>query len=267
MKILSSPGAFIRESSFVCVAIAWLSGILAIPGLARPWADIAKDGRLRVAVKDNLPLLGFRNEAGELVGFEIDIARELAKELLGNSNAVELIPVTNIERLESVVLDEVDVAIAQLTLTADRSRLVDFSSPYYFDGAAIAMPRDQAPASALQLSTERVAVLTRSSAIGVLQAVLPDLELVEVTSYQEGAELVLAGDVAGMAGDISVLTGWALEEPGISVLSPKLSGAGLAIAMPRGVETSDLRRRIHQQMNVWKDSGWLDKRAAEWGLP
>lgn len=234
---------------------------------ARPLADILESGRLRVAVKDNVPPLGFRDDDGNLIGFEIDIARELAAELLGDRDAVELVPVTNVERIEAVVLDEVDVAIAQLALTSDRSRLVHFTSPYYYDGTAIATLQANAPDSALQLTSERIAVLTRSSAIGVLQAALPDVELVEITSYREGADLVLAGEVFGMAGDASILTGWAQDESSVTVLSPKLSGAGLAIAMPKGVDTSDLRRRMHRQMRAWKESGWLDERAAAWGLP
>lgn len=267
MKISFSPGAFARESFCVGIAIACLWGAIAPSASARPLADIVASGRLRVAVKDNLPPLGFRDGEGALVGFEIDIARELASELLGNPDAVELIPVANVERLEAVVLDEVDVAIAQLALTSDRSRLVNFTSPYYFDGTAIATLQNNAPESATQLTNERIAVLTQSSAIGVLQAVSPEVEIVEITSYREGADLVLAGDVAGMAGDASVLTGWAQAESSVTVLSPKLSGAGLAIAMPKGVDASDLRRRIHQHMQEWKESGWLEERAATWGLP
>lgn len=267
MKLSFSPGDLVRESFLAFSAIACFTGAIAAPANARPWTEISADGRLRVAVKDNLPPLGFRNRDGDLSGFEIDIARELARELLGDPNAVELIPVANIERLEVVVLDEVDVAIAQLALTSDRARLVNFTSPYYFDGTAIAMPRANAPMSAMQLTTERIAALTKSSAIGVLQAVMPEVDIVEVTSYQEGADLVLAGDVAGMAADASVLTGWSLEESGIAVLSPKLAGVGLAIAMPKGVESAELRRRIHQQMREWKESGWLAQQAAKWGLP
>lgn len=78
--------------------------------------EIQQRGYLIVAVKDNVPPLGFRNEAGELVGLEVDLARRLAQELLGRSDAVVLQPVANQERLDAVLQGEVDMAIAESPL-------------------------------------------------------------------------------------------------------------------------------------------------------
>jgi len=44
-------------------------------------SEIQKRGKLIIGVKDNLPPLGFRDHNGNLIGLEIDMARELAKEL------------------------------------------------------------------------------------------------------------------------------------------------------------------------------------------
>ena len=57
--------------------------------------DIESRGRLIVAVKDNWYPLGYRDGTGELRGFEIDLARRLALDLLGDETAVEFRPVSN----------------------------------------------------------------------------------------------------------------------------------------------------------------------------
>ncbi len=64
--------------------------------------EIERRGELIVAVKDNLRPLGFRDANGKLQGLEIDLARRLAEELLGNPDAVVLQPVTNRDRLTVV---------------------------------------------------------------------------------------------------------------------------------------------------------------------
>ncbi|MEB3161288.1 MAG: transporter substrate-binding domain-containing protein, partial [Synechocystis sp.] len=92
-----------------------------------------KRGKLRVGVKDNLRPLGFRDQNGELQGLEVAIARRLALELLGDENAVELIPVKNQDRLSLLLEGQVDCLIAQMGQNAARDRLVDFSAPYYLD--------------------------------------------------------------------------------------------------------------------------------------
>jgi len=88
---------------------------------------IKQRGSLIVAVKENLRPLGFRNTAGNLQGLEIDLAKRLAAEILGNPEAVVLQPVSNRDRLSVITDNKVDLTIARVAATAARSRLVDFS--------------------------------------------------------------------------------------------------------------------------------------------
>jgi len=108
-----------------------------LPVSAGTMAEIQQRGYLNMAVKDNLRPLGFRDAQGNLQGLEIDLAKQLANDLLGNTEAVKLQPVANSDRLPVVYNQEVDLAIATVTATESRSRIVSFSVPYYYDGAAI----------------------------------------------------------------------------------------------------------------------------------
>ena len=66
---------------------------------AAEFKEIQQRGYLLVAVKDNLPPLGFRDRQGKLRGLEIELAQKLATDLLGDPAAVKFIPVTNRDRL------------------------------------------------------------------------------------------------------------------------------------------------------------------------
>ena len=85
--------------------------------------EIESAEKLKVAVKDNVRPLGFTDNNGELAGLEIDIARKLAEELLGDAKSIEFLPVNNQERLQVVLEDEVDLAIARVAVTTPRSRI------------------------------------------------------------------------------------------------------------------------------------------------
>jgi polar amino acid transport system substrate-binding protein len=226
---------------------------------------VQKRGRLIVGVKDNLPPLGFRDASGNLVGFEIDIARELAKELLGDDRQVELVALKNRDRLPAIWEDRVDLVIAQLTLTNNRTRLVDFTLPYYTDGAVLVARRGTTLADLQQSAA--IAVLKDSSTIAVLQYKLPQAKTIGVDSYQEGLAALQAGRVQAFAGDGSAIRQWLKANPAYEQVGAHLSAHSLAIALPRGVQYVELRDRVFRIVQKWRKNGWLRDRATYWGLP
>ncbi|WP_162139101.1 transporter substrate-binding domain-containing protein [Synechococcus sp. PCC 7336] len=234
---------------------------------ARPWQEIAASGRLRVAVKDNLPPLAWRDSHGTWQGFEIAIATELAERMLGDGATVEFVAVSHQDRLAATIDDRVDLAIAQIGITIDRLRLVSFTEPYYLDGTTVVVPLGSPLTSTLDLTDETLAVLAGSAAIATLNAAAPELALVGVSSYREGLETLQQGQVDGFAADASVMAGWVAEQSDYRLLQPLLSGSGLAIALPKGNQASELRRRTHSIVRELADSGWFETQAEQWGLP
>jgi polar amino acid transport system substrate-binding protein len=234
--------------------------------VAAELSDIQQRGYVIVGVKDNLRPLGFRGADGELQGLEIDLARWLAEQLLGNADAVVLQPLTNQERIPALLEDEVDLVIAALSMTVSRSRLVDFSTPYYLDGTAL-ISRDQAVQSFSDLRQQTVAVLTGSDAIAVVRSYLPSAQLVGVASYEQAKQMLDTGQAAAFAGDASVLTGWMQEYPHYHLMPPLLSTEPLAVAMPRGRQYTDLRQQVNQAITQWQMTGALENRIFGWGLP
>ncbi len=239
---------------------------LSLPGRAADLEAIEERGRLIVAVKDNTPPLGFRDAAGNLQGFEIDLARQLAAELLGDPDAVELRPMNNRDRLPAVLSGEVDLAIARLTATASRARRVDFSRHYYLDGTGF-VTRQPGIQRFGDLAGRRILILEQSSTIAVVRHALPTADLVGVASYQAALAQLAAGQADAFAADRSLLAGWVRLHPNYRLLSNRLHGTALAIAMPRGLQYVELRREVNAAIARWQTSGWLQARQEYWGLP
>ncbi|PSN18005.1 ABC transporter substrate-binding protein [filamentous cyanobacterium CCP5] len=241
----------------------------ASPVFAAELAEIQARGYLIVAVKDNWRPLGFRNQAGELVGLEIDIARRLAEVIFDDPNALELVPVANSERLTAVLTDEVDIAVAGVTLTPDRMRVVHFSVPYYLDGIGL-ISRDRRLTGLNdldQLDQGAIAVLNDSAAVSRLNFLLPQAPLIGVDSYQEAKALLDQGTARAFAGDLTVLAGWEQEYPEYRLLPSLLSSAPLVVTMPKGLQYRPLQDLVDDSLNQWHESGWLEDRATYWGLP
>lgn len=236
------------------------------PLVAATLEEIKQRGKLIVAVKDNIRPLGFSDPKNQLQGLEIDLAKQLAEEILGDSQAVILQPVSNQERLQKVINGEVDVAIARVTINASRRRLVDFSPYYYLDGTGI-ITNNPTIRALDHLSRSKIAVLKRSSTIPVIRAELPEAELIGVNSYQEALTLLEREQVDAFAADNSILTGWVQQYPQYYQLPIRLSGEGLGVVMPKGLQYASLRSRVNQAVGRWKASGWLAKRLEYWGLP
>jgi polar amino acid transport system substrate-binding protein len=227
--------------------------------------EIQQRRKLIVAVKDNLPLFGFRDGAGNLQGLEIDIARKLATEIFNNTESVQLIPVANQDRLKVAIDSTVDLTIARVTITATRSRVVDFSRYYYLDGTGIITNQANIKTNS-DLVGKKVAILNNSTTIATLQYIIPQAKLVGVDSYQQAQELLATGKVSAVAADRSLLIGWRKTDSSYHLFPDKLSTEALGIVIPKGMQYDPLRQLVDRSIERWQTEGWLQQRIQYWGL-
>ncbi|MCC5630712.1 transporter substrate-binding domain-containing protein [Nostoc sphaeroides CHAB 2801] len=227
--------------------------------------EIQQRGYLTVAVKDNLRPLGFRDANGNLQGLEIDLAQRLALDLVG-TEAVKLKPVANRDRLAVVLDKKVDFAIARVTATESRSRIVSFSVPYYLDSTVL-VTKDASVQKLSDFAKQKIAVLNNSSTIAQVRYYVPNAELVGVNSYNEARDKIETNAAFAFAADASVLSGWVQQYPQYRLLPIKLSTEPLSVVMPKGLQYDDLRRNVNQAIARYLAEGWLQRRVQYWGLP
>lgn len=241
--------------------------VLAAPlAVAKDLRTIQAQGKLTIAVKDNLPPLGFLAEGGQLQGLEIEIARRLAQELLGKTDGLVLKPVLNQDRLSAVINGQVDLVIAKVTATPLRERVVAFSIPYYNDGTAL-ITKDRTIQQLTDLAGRAIVVLNNSSTIEIIRNRLPNARLIGAISYQAAQDALERGEASAFAADASVLSGWVQQNPSYRMLTPTLSVEPLCIVLPKGVQYAELRQRINELLARWQAEGWLKARIVHWGLP
>jgi polar amino acid transport system substrate-binding protein len=251
---------------FVSLAIASIIiGSWQSPTLAGTLKEIQQRKKIIVAVKDNLPLLGFRERSGNLQGLEIDIARKLATEIFGNPESIQFVPIANQDRLKVAIDGSVDLTIARVTITPTRSRVVDFSRSYYLDGTALVTDRANIVKNS-DLIGKPVAVLNNSTTIASLQFFVPSAKFVGVDSYQQARSLLASGKVVAIAADRSLLVGWRKTTPKYHIFPDRLSTEPLGIVIPKGRQYEPLRDLVNRAIVRWQADGWLKQRIEYWGL-
>jgi len=228
--------------------------------------EIKQRGYLNIAVKNNLRPLGFTDVRGKLQGLEIDLAVKLSQDLLGKENAVKLKPVSNRDRMNVVLNNQVDLTIARVTATESRARLVSFSVPYYFDGTVL-LTKDASAQRLADFARRKIAVLKKSSTIAEVKYYIPNAELVGVNSYEEARSLLEKNNCDAFAADASVLSGWVQQYSGYRLLSTKLSTQPLSVVMPKGLQYDELRQQVNEAIARYIANGWLTERVKYWGLP
>ncbi len=240
-------------------------GLTYAPSSALAQEDFQVRGKLRIAVKDNFPPLGFRDRQGNLVGFEIDLAKEIAKELLGDPNAVEFVPVNNSQRLPYLLENKVDLAIAQISLTANRARLVDFSLPYYQDRTVLIFRKARQAISQPNAKILKIAVLKGSTAIAAVQSINPKAEIIGASSYAQLIQALETNQVQAISGDYLALFNWLQSNPDYAITD--LDFHSLAIAIPKGLQHKTLFLQTIRAIEKLRQNNWLKVKAKEWQMP
>jgi len=101
--------------------------------------EIQARGKLIVGTKADYRPFGFREASGAIVGFEPDLAADVARKL---GVKLELTPVVTADRIRLLTEHKLDLVIATMNATDERRQLIDFVEPsYYASGVNVLAPK------------------------------------------------------------------------------------------------------------------------------
>jgi polar amino acid transport system substrate-binding protein len=197
-------------------------------------AAIAKRGRLIVGVDQNTYLFGFRNAAtGEIEGFDIDIAREVAAAIFGTATGhIQLVAITSAQRIPYVSSGQVDLVADTMTMNCARWQQVDFSSQYYAAGQRVLVPGSSTAKSLADLGHGKVCAAAGSTSIANIAAAPSKPTPVSVLDWTDCLVLLQQGQVAAISTDDTILAGLQKQDPTTKLIGPGFTSEpyGLAIA-------------------------------------
>jgi polar amino acid transport system substrate-binding protein len=104
--------------------------------------SIRKAGVLNIGVKADSKPWGYLDPSGNPIGWEVDLAREVAKKI---GVEPKIVIVTSANRIQFLEQGMIDLIIATLSDTPERRRVVHMIEPGYFADATNLLIRDDSP--------------------------------------------------------------------------------------------------------------------------
>ncbi|MGN0894113.1 MAG: transporter substrate-binding domain-containing protein [Succinivibrio sp.] len=144
---------------------------------------IQKSGVLRVGVKNDVVGFSVKDPlTGEYVGFEDSLATMIAKEI-GPDVEVEFTAVTAATRSELIDSGDLDCVLATFTITPERKKNWDFSTPYYQDAVTVLVEKKNNIKSLSDLLGKTVGVSSGSTSAKALVQALVDKNLIDAAKF------------------------------------------------------------------------------------
>ena len=225
-----------------CVPRASLrpAGALPKPGkmpAGTAMARIAQRGRLIVGIDQNAYLFSFADPAtGDLVGFEIDLAREIAKALFGDPKAIQFRAITTADRIPVIERGEVDIVIRTMTMTCERWQQVSFSTEYLSSHQRLLVRRGSGIREFADLGGRKVCATRGSTSIRTIAAQPSRPIPVSTDSTLDCLVMLQQGQVDAVSTIDVLLAGLAAQDPATEItgaaVSDEPAGVGISKKSP-----------------------------------
>lgn len=180
--------------------------------------DVLSRGKLIVGTGNGNPPWHFADASGQMMGFDIDVAKIVAKGLFGDDTKVEFVIQASDARIPNIVTDKVDITCQFMTVTAERAQQVNFTIPYYREGVGLLLTgggkyksRDDMLAAG---SAVTVSVLQNVYAEEMVHYALPEAKVDQYESVDLAYQALNSNRADAVATDMSSLRWLMKQNPG-----------------------------------------------------
>ncbi|GHB14038.1 transporter substrate-binding domain-containing protein [Salinicola rhizosphaerae] len=239
---------------------------LAIPAMALSLGATtlahAQDDTLNAATDPSfVPFEMMDQDSGEMVGFDMDMLHEIANRA-GFDIDLKTMDFNGI--IPAVQTGNVDLAIAGITITDERQKIVDFSDPYYDSGLRVLVPASSDASSLDDLAGKRIATKIGSTSYDYLQKKLGDNA--EITPYPGSSDMYMAlmGGSADAVFYDAPNVGYFAQTKGqgkVKVVGPMYEGQQYGIAFAKG---SDWVEPANKALASMHEDGTYDEIYEKW---
>lgn len=249
--------------------------------LAADVQAIVDRGVLRVGVKNAVLGFGYCDElTGEYEGLEIELAKKIADYLGVDAEFTAVTAATRTELLDS---GDIDCVLATFTITDERKKSWDFTTPYYTDYVTVLVEDSSGIATLADLVDKKVGVSSGSTSAKSLTKALADggfidgagfdadtfdaatwttgISFQQYDDYPTISTALSAGEVDAFCVDKSILAVYKTD--GRSYIEEKFSPQEYGIATAKASGMSDLCEEL---ITGWLADGTIDALITEFGI-
>lgn len=180
--------------------------------------EVLSRGRLIVGTGSTNAPWHFKDASGNLVGFDIDVSKIVAKALFDDPNKIEFVNQSSDSRIPNLTTNKVDITCQFMTVTGGRAQQVEFTIPYYREGVGLLLLANGKHKSYADLkaagSNAVISVLQNVYAEAMVHQALPQAKVDQYDSVDLIYQALNSGRADAAATDQSALRWFMNQNPG-----------------------------------------------------
>ncbi|MGD8519499.1 MAG: transporter substrate-binding domain-containing protein [Desulfobacterales bacterium] len=259
---------FVSGMVLVCVVILGLAATASAGETQRKLTaesaieQIAKRGVIKVGMDVFVPW-AMKDKKGELIGFEIDIAKKLAEDL---GVKVEFVPTKWSGIIPALITGKFDVLIGGMTITTKRNLKINFTRPYYYTEQGLMAHKQKA--AGFKVSDFNSPDVTIAARLGSTAAIaakqkFPKAKIRLFDDEPAAVQELRNGNVHAMVSAQPLPSSTAIDYPDtIMVYDEVMMYEAIGIGVRKGdVDTINL---INNWIEINRNNGWIQSKYAYW---
>ncbi len=254
---------------FVCSLVLLTLGLGAWAGGSQEsgqttLAKVKEQGHFVLGLDDSFPPMGFRGEEGDIVGFDIDLAKEVAKRM---GVELKLRPVDWDGVILSLNKGDIDMIWNGMTITETRQEKIDFSQPYLANRQIIIISADSDMTSKADLAGKTVGVQMGSSSENAISGE-PEVKesFGKMKKFADNVVALMdlkAGRVDAVVVDEIMGRYYIAKKPGdYKVMNEDFGREEYGIGFRQ--EDDEFRKRVDEILNEMREDGTTADISKEW---
>ncbi len=226
-------------------------------------SDSGSNGdKITIGIKFDQPGLGLKTPDGKYAGFDVDVARYVAKELGYAEDKINFKQAPSAERENLIKNGDVKFVVASYSINDKRKKEVDFAGPYFLAHQDLLVRADDASITKVEdLNSKKLCSVTGStSAQNVRDKLAPKADLRQLGGYSECLTGLENKRVDALTTDDSILAGYAAQKENqgkFKLVGLRMSDENYGIGLKKGDD--ELRGKINKALEKMVSDGTWQK--------
>lgn len=236
-----------------------------------------EDKKLTIGIKYDQPALGLKKPDGTFAGFDVDVAKYIAKQLGVPEGGITFKETTSANREAFIGGGQVDLIVATYSITEARKQQVTFGGPYYVAHQDTMVNVGNTDIKkTTDLKGKRLCKAAGSNSFRRITEGPPDgklnikgVQLIDASSYSECVSKLKSGALDAVSTDDLILAGFANQQEGaFKVINDPFTDEKYGVGIKKGdLETCEaVNKAINQMYSDGTAAKLLEKHFAGTGL-
>lgn len=221
-------------------------------------------GKFFVGVSSDCKPFCYIDQNNKFVGLEVDIAKRIAKKVLGSEDAIHFVDVRSSDLFSKITKNETDFSMAAITITPQRRMIVDFSDSYFTAGQAIIVKKNSSIKKIKDMNKKKIIVTLGSTGEKIPKKFAPAAILLGFKNNDLAYDALLSGKGDALVSDDVFLKDFIVSHPDYKLLPYRLTVEQYGIAFKNTEDAANLKTEINNCLREMRTDGTLKELQKKW---